>query len=242
MKHGRGYQIWSDGSIYEGYWKNDKANGRGRLIHADGDIYDGYWKDDKLTDTVNTPTPMVQNMKATGSMTNSTVKEWKNGLMVPSTRVHTNLEKKMDTANFYGLICRLMKVTFWTTIFTDLESIDGLTAVFSKVTGFAIKCMAAVTSVGPMVAHTLATTTTTKSKDTAYSHGLMVASTTATGVTENRKVSAYTKIQTKSLNSVCGKTVRESNGSPRKNMKDTSNRWGTTTINENIKFIKQNCE
>ena len=47
MKHGRGYQIWSDGSIYEGYWKNDKANGRGRLIHADGDIYDGYWKDDK---------------------------------------------------------------------------------------------------------------------------------------------------------------------------------------------------
>jgi hypothetical protein len=21
MRHGRGYQIWSDGSIYEGYWK-----------------------------------------------------------------------------------------------------------------------------------------------------------------------------------------------------------------------------
>ena len=40
-------KIWSDGSIYEGYWKMDKANGRGRLIHADGDIYDGYWKDDK---------------------------------------------------------------------------------------------------------------------------------------------------------------------------------------------------
>lgn len=47
QRHGRGYQIWSDGSIYEGYWKSDKANGRGRLIHADGDIYDGYWKDDK---------------------------------------------------------------------------------------------------------------------------------------------------------------------------------------------------
>lgn len=39
--------MWTDGSIYDGYWKNDKANGRGRLIHADGDIYDGYWKDDK---------------------------------------------------------------------------------------------------------------------------------------------------------------------------------------------------
>jgi hypothetical protein len=46
-RHGKGYQIWSDGSIYEGYWKQDKANGRGRLIHADGDIYDGFWQDDK---------------------------------------------------------------------------------------------------------------------------------------------------------------------------------------------------
>ena len=40
----------SDGSIYEGYWKNDKANGRGRLIHADGDIYDDYWKMIRLMD------------------------------------------------------------------------------------------------------------------------------------------------------------------------------------------------
>ena len=33
--------------MYEGWWKDNKANGKGRLIHADGDIYDGYWKDDK---------------------------------------------------------------------------------------------------------------------------------------------------------------------------------------------------
>lgn len=46
-KDGRGVQIWVDGSLYEGYWKNDKANGRGRLIHADGDVYNGEWKDDK---------------------------------------------------------------------------------------------------------------------------------------------------------------------------------------------------
>ena len=46
-RHGRGYQIWADGSIYEGYWIDDKANGKGRLIHADGAIYEGYWKDDK---------------------------------------------------------------------------------------------------------------------------------------------------------------------------------------------------
>ena len=32
-RHGRGKQIWNNGSIYEGYWKNDKAEGYGRLIH-----------------------------------------------------------------------------------------------------------------------------------------------------------------------------------------------------------------
>ena len=46
-RHGKGYLIWSDGSVYEGYWKNDMADGKGRLIHAAGDIYDGYFKEDK---------------------------------------------------------------------------------------------------------------------------------------------------------------------------------------------------
>jgi len=46
-KDGKGVQTWVDGSLYEGYWKNDKANGRGRLIHADGDVYTGEWQDDK---------------------------------------------------------------------------------------------------------------------------------------------------------------------------------------------------
>ena len=39
--------VWKDGSIYEGYWFNDKATGKGRLIHADGDVYSGEWKEDK---------------------------------------------------------------------------------------------------------------------------------------------------------------------------------------------------
>lgn len=47
VRDGKGIQIWLDGSRYEGYWKNNKANGRGRLIHADGDVYEGEWKDDK---------------------------------------------------------------------------------------------------------------------------------------------------------------------------------------------------
>lgn len=47
IRDGRGFQIWPDGSLYEGFWRNNKANGRGRLIHADGDVYEGEWKDDK---------------------------------------------------------------------------------------------------------------------------------------------------------------------------------------------------
>ena len=43
IRDGRGIQIWLDGSRYEGYWKNNKANGHGRLIHADGDVYEGEW-------------------------------------------------------------------------------------------------------------------------------------------------------------------------------------------------------
>jgi hypothetical protein len=46
-KDGKGVQIFVDGSLHEGYWKNDKANGKGRLIHAFGDVYEGNWKEDK---------------------------------------------------------------------------------------------------------------------------------------------------------------------------------------------------
>ena len=47
QRHGRGIQIWIDGSRFEGYWVKDKANIRGKLLHADGDIYEGEWLEDK---------------------------------------------------------------------------------------------------------------------------------------------------------------------------------------------------
>lgn len=46
-KHGKGSQVWKDGSLYEGFWLNGKANGRGRLIHSNGDVYEGEWSNDK---------------------------------------------------------------------------------------------------------------------------------------------------------------------------------------------------
>ena len=48
IRQGKGVLIWPDGSIYEGYWVDNKANGKGRLVHADGEFYDGYWKADKV--------------------------------------------------------------------------------------------------------------------------------------------------------------------------------------------------
>lgn len=47
LRFGPGMQIWTDGSKYEGQWRNDMANGRGRLIHSDGDVYIGEWLNDK---------------------------------------------------------------------------------------------------------------------------------------------------------------------------------------------------
>lgn len=46
-KHGRGIQLWPDGSKYLGYWINNKANKKGKLIHRYGDVYEGEWIDDK---------------------------------------------------------------------------------------------------------------------------------------------------------------------------------------------------
>jgi hypothetical protein len=38
-RQGKGKQIWPDGSMYDGWWIDNKAEGRGRLIHVDGDVY-----------------------------------------------------------------------------------------------------------------------------------------------------------------------------------------------------------
>jgi len=40
---GKGILIYPDGSIYEGYWKDGKANGLGRILHKNGDVYQGDW-------------------------------------------------------------------------------------------------------------------------------------------------------------------------------------------------------
>ena len=43
QREGKGKMQWSDGSLFEGIWRNDKANGQGRMIFADRSIYEGEW-------------------------------------------------------------------------------------------------------------------------------------------------------------------------------------------------------
>ena len=46
-KHGRGIQLWPDGSYYKGYWENNKAEGKGEFIHSSGEVYIGNWHNNR---------------------------------------------------------------------------------------------------------------------------------------------------------------------------------------------------
>lgn len=48
FRHGKGKQIWPDGSLYDGFWLDGRAEGYGRLINADGYFYEGQWHNDKV--------------------------------------------------------------------------------------------------------------------------------------------------------------------------------------------------
>jgi hypothetical protein len=40
-REGVGIQVYLDGSIFEGYFMEDKIGGEGRFLYADGDAYMG---------------------------------------------------------------------------------------------------------------------------------------------------------------------------------------------------------
>lgn len=48
-KHGMARLEFSNGSVYLGYYANDKRNGIGHFIFADGASYKGFWKNGRVT-------------------------------------------------------------------------------------------------------------------------------------------------------------------------------------------------
>ena len=46
MKHGKGVEIFEDGSIYEGFYKNGYKDGVGRWISDTGELYLGGMKNE----------------------------------------------------------------------------------------------------------------------------------------------------------------------------------------------------
>lgn len=46
-RQGRGRIVWSNGSVYIGWWRDDMANGEGQLTHNNGEMYKGNWENDR---------------------------------------------------------------------------------------------------------------------------------------------------------------------------------------------------
>ena len=42
------YQVWADGSWYDGEWRNDEREGYGEMYWTDGSVYKGEWQVDKV--------------------------------------------------------------------------------------------------------------------------------------------------------------------------------------------------
>ena len=42
-RHGFGTYYWSDGTKYEGYWKNGEMEGKGKCSWPNNTKYDGEW-------------------------------------------------------------------------------------------------------------------------------------------------------------------------------------------------------
>ena len=140
-RHGCGYYIWFDGSIYVGYWKNDLSNRRGRMIYADGHIYDGYLKDGQVHEfgeyTHNNGVLFEGYWVMIGNM--DSVK--RHGWMVINMKATISLEKKMALNRLYGLINLVIFEPFSIIIFTVTIPINSQMAVSFQETGFATRFM-----------------------------------------------------------------------------------------------------
>lgn len=191
-KHGKGKQIWSDGSIYEGFSKNGMANGKGRLIHADGDVYEGDWKDDRAHGQGKYT--HLDNASYNGGWFEDKqqgygVESWPDGARYEG---FYKDGKKHGKGKFYWSDGSYYDGDFennnihgrGTYIWADGRKYDG-SWKGNKMDGEGKLRSKKVSSPGLMAGSTKATTLTTRSPVSAYSHGATAANTEVHGRKEN---------------------------------------------------------
>jgi len=52
LQHGKGVETWTDGSCYDGFYKDGKKHGNGKYSWTDGSCYDGDWYENKIRGNV----------------------------------------------------------------------------------------------------------------------------------------------------------------------------------------------
>jgi hypothetical protein len=125
------------------------ACGKGRLIHSDGDIYEGEWRNDKahgyvIIDNISRANMFIWmelNILDNGKMIDKMEREKKYGLMVLVIRANIKMEKKMVEVFLNGLMVQSMLENFFKITYKDRVNIVGKMEENMLVNGKIIKWM-----------------------------------------------------------------------------------------------------
>ena len=161
---------------------------------------------------VNIPTRMELSTRGTGLTINNMEKEKKSGQMGLSTKVNTSTERRTASVSSAGRISPPMAVILLTTISMAPAHTHGLMAVSSTDHGQTTKCMAKVSSPGPMDVSMRATTSMTRKKVMACLSGPTAANMMDSGKMESRKELVFTITLEERRDTVGGTTANGASG------------------------------
>eukprot|EP00826_Nyctotherus_ovalis_P045393 TRINITY_DN5027_c0_g2_i5.p1 TRINITY_DN5027_c0_g2~~TRINITY_DN5027_c0_g2_i5.p1 ORF type:complete len:275 (+),score=42.45 TRINITY_DN5027_c0_g2_i5:46-870(+) len=143
-RDGNGVMIDSNGSRYDGTWKNDKMDGYGRLIHAEGSVYVGEWKNGKA----NGRGILIQQdgVKYEGEWVND-IKEGKGAEIVPGVMTYEGQYKngvKEGKGKLFFQTGKAMPENLCIMPIAEKEYTRGKMGVATMVNGLMTECMAMV--------------------------------------------------------------------------------------------------